>query len=510
MRDSDIVASIVAAGPGGLAQAYDTYAPEVFAYCRTLLREPADAADAVRATFLAADSRLAGLRDPGRLRPWLYAVARNQCLHWIRSGEALPAASPVFEVGGETAGADGGAGHALQGLLRAAFGGLGPGEREVVTLTLWQGLDTAETADVLGISRHRVQFLLARARRQLAASVSVLLLSGAGRENCGGLDALFAGRDGLLTVALRERVSRHVARCTVCARQRQHEMQCALDGLAPGVALTALAAEAGREAAEVPDSLRILVLDAPAGRDRGGAAGGAELSYPGTFGKDGFPKPAARPQPWSRRVASAAAIAVAVAAATVVVIALSGSPRGHSASAGGAPGASGLGTPGNGNGTGPAAGRLHPSAGTAPGGRGGVTVAIAPSPAPAAGSPRPASRSAAPPATPAQGAAATVALSSASSSAPAGQGTLSVSPSSLVLAPLLGGTCTLTAVGGPVSWSISEPSSLPGELVVSPASGTLADGQSTRVTITVNGLVSLDTQLTVSPGGLQITVDPGG
>jgi hypothetical protein len=81
-----------------------------------------------------------------------------------------------------------------------------------------------------------------------------------------------------------------------------------------------------------------------------------------------------------------------------------------------------------------------------------------------------------------------------------------VSPSSLVLAPLLGGTCTLTAVGGPVSWSISEPSSLLGELVVSPASGTLADGQSTQVTITVSGLASLDAQLTVSPGDLLITV----
>lgn len=49
----------------------------------------------------------------------------------------------------------------------------------------------------------------------------------------------------------------------------------------------------------------------------------------------------------------------------------------------------------------------------------------------------------------------------------------------------------------------------PGRLVVSPASGTLAAGQSTRVTITVNGLVGLDTQLTVSPGGLRIAVRLG-
>jgi hypothetical protein len=84
-----------------------------------------------------------------------------------------------------------------------------------------------------------------------------------------------------------------------------------------------------------------------------------------------------------------------------------------------------------------------------------------------------------------------------------------VSPLSIVLTPLLGKTVTLTAVDGPVNWSVSEPSSLLGELTVSPASGTLADNQSVQVTVSVSGLASLDTQLTVSPGGQQITVVVG-
>jgi hypothetical protein len=72
--------------------------------------------------------------------------------------------------------------------------------------------------------------------------------------------------------------------------------------------------------------------------------------------------------------------------------------------------------------------------------------------------------------------------------------------------PLLGGSTTLTAENGPVTWSISEPASLIGSLNVTPSSGTLAAGQSVTVTITVQGLVSLLTRLTVSPGGQQITV----
>jgi hypothetical protein len=81
-----------------------------------------------------------------------------------------------------------------------------------------------------------------------------------------------------------------------------------------------------------------------------------------------------------------------------------------------------------------------------------------------------------------------------------------VSPTTVLLSPLLGGSLTLTASGGPVSWSVSEPGSLLGELAVSPASGTVSAGRDATVTITASGLVSLDTQLTVEPGGQLVTV----
>ena len=85
MRDREMVAAIVAGDPAGLAAAYDSYAPALHAYCRSMLPEPADAADAVQDTFLIAAAKLAGLRDPDRLRPWLYAVARNECHRRLRA-----------------------------------------------------------------------------------------------------------------------------------------------------------------------------------------------------------------------------------------------------------------------------------------------------------------------------------------------------------------------------------------------------------------------------------------
>jgi len=57
----------------------------LYGYCRSLLSEPADAAGAVRDTFVVAQVKLPLLRDPSRLRPWLYAVARNECHRRLRA-----------------------------------------------------------------------------------------------------------------------------------------------------------------------------------------------------------------------------------------------------------------------------------------------------------------------------------------------------------------------------------------------------------------------------------------
>jgi hypothetical protein len=84
-------------------------------------------------------------------------------------------------------------------------------------------------------------------------------------------------------------------------------------------------------------------------------------------------------------------------------------------------------------------------------------------------------------------------------------GTISVSPSLVLLTPLLGNSFTITASGGPVTWSISEPSSVVGDVTLSRSAGTLAAGQSVTVTISTT-LAAVDSKITVSPGNEQVTV----
>jgi DNA-directed RNA polymerase specialized sigma24 family protein len=61
-----------------------------------MLREPEDAADAVEDTFIITVGRLDRLRDPRKLRPWLYAVARNECHSRVRPSHSAVPSPPDF------------------------------------------------------------------------------------------------------------------------------------------------------------------------------------------------------------------------------------------------------------------------------------------------------------------------------------------------------------------------------------------------------------------------------
>lgn len=537
MRDSEIVASIVAGEPEGLAAAYDKYAADLYGYCQSLLHGPDDAADAVQDTFVIAASKLAGLRDPERLRAWLFAVARNQCLRRLKSRRAsLPlqdAPEPPddsVDVGGEAERAE------TVALVRAAVGGLNDGERDVIN-QLWHGLEVPEVAAVLGVSRNYAYTLFSRARDQLEASVGVLLVGRAGRGDCATLDSLLGDWDGRVTALLRKRVGRHIDRCPVCSDRRRRELTPALlYGMSPG-ALLSLAALRGGIAlggarrfigplSRVRDGLSHLAGGSASQAPAAGAAVGRSAN---SFGGSGFPKPAhhglfGAPLRPHLPLAVGGTAAVAAAAAAVLVAVphpglVPGVPGGEPTANAPVPGGVPAGPPGPASGTppppgggprthGPLAGPASPGPGGASARSGSAVIARAagssrPSAAPTAGG-QAAGPATSAPATSAATAAVPTAVPASATSAAAG--TLSVSPTTVLISPLLGGSLRLTASGGPVSWSISEPASLLGALSVSPASGTLGAGDSVTVTITAAGLASLDSQLTVSPGGQVVTV----
>src|SRR5580693_8286931 len=330
MRDSEVVAAIVAGNPEGLAEAYDRYASPLYTYCRSLLREPADAADAVQDTFVIAASRLAELRDRNRLRPWLYAVARNECHRRLRA-RAVQVTTPLDEMPDVTDTSADVSGEAerdeLRTLLRSAVRGLNSGEQDLIELQLRQGLDAAEIAAVLGVSRNHAHALLSRARDQLEISLGALLVARSGRDDCAALNTMLMDWDGQLNVLMRKRINRHIENCPVCDERKKRELAPALLlGLAPLAALGAAA---------VPPGLREQVLRLASSNTPDAAAHRASVAQrTAPFGHHGFPKPLDPPKSswWRTRsgqAAAAAAAAAAVAALTLLAVALASSGPGH-------------------------------------------------------------------------------------------------------------------------------------------------------------------------------------
>ena len=469
-------------------------------------------------------------------------MARNECHRRLRenASAATSALDLLPEMSDESADVTGGAERAeLRTLLRSAVRGLNAGEQDLIELQLRQELDVTEIAAVLGVSRNHAHALLSRARDQLEISLGALLVARSGRADCAALSALLEDWDGQLNVLMRKRINRHIERCPACTERKRRELAPALLlGLAPLAALPVAAVPHGLRA----EVLRLASSDTPeAVAHRASVAQRAA-----TFGHHGFPKPLDPPKPawWrARRAQGAAAAAVVAAAAVLIALALAGGHHGRlsaltrgpsgGSTAGASVGATAPGTqPGSlaspgrsGNPTqpaGPASGAAQVSPPPLAGGTSPAAGGPSPSAPPTSHSSSPSSPSSPAPSTSRPtGSATPTATSTTTAPPPPAPGTLSVSPRTIVLSPLLGGTLTLTASGGPVTWSVTESSGLVGRLTVTPSSGRLLAGRSTTVTLSASGAATgltaqaavgndvgacVGCQLTVNPGGIKVTV----
>ena len=325
MDDREIVEAIVAGDLAGLAAAYDEHAASLYGYCRWMLSEPEDAADAVEETFAIAAGRLGGLRDPRKLRPWLYAVARNECHARLRTSQVgLGDPDDLSDAPELPERAE------LRRLVRATLDGLSPGEREVIELDLRHDLQGADLAAVIGVPRHQAHTLDSHARGELEKAVSALFVARTGRRACAELDLLLDGWDGQLTASTRKQVSRHIEECDACADRSHGALGLAVRyGMAP--------------LAELPPGLREEILDLCSDTSPEALSYRREVTQrAGAFLPNGFPQAVRAPRRRMvalSRVAAAVGVLVAVMATGVVtVLAFTGSHAPRQAAAGSSPG----------------------------------------------------------------------------------------------------------------------------------------------------------------------------
>jgi RNA polymerase sigma factor (sigma-70 family) len=228
MDDRALVAAIREGNSSGLAGAYDSYADALFSFCVSMLHDRASAEDAVQDTFIVLAQRVGQLRDATRLRPWLYAVARSQCLRQLRSARrTAPLETWEETVSAEPADFDAGVhGEQLQALVWQAMGGLNTGERAALELSLRHGLEGDDLAAALDVTRANANKLLERSRAELERSLAALLVA-RDPSRCPELAEIVTGWDGVMTPLMRKRLARHIDRCPECGEQKKRRVSAA-------------------------------------------------------------------------------------------------------------------------------------------------------------------------------------------------------------------------------------------------------------------------------------------
>ena len=76
--DAELVSSYLAGDRSALGSIYDRYGQSLFDTATAMTNNRDDASDMVQDVFVLAAERLGQLRDPSRLKPWLFAILRNE------------------------------------------------------------------------------------------------------------------------------------------------------------------------------------------------------------------------------------------------------------------------------------------------------------------------------------------------------------------------------------------------------------------------------------------------
>jgi RNA polymerase sigma-70 factor (ECF subfamily) len=173
--------SLLSGGPDAFERFVQHFRSKVFHYSRLICGQPEDAEEVAQETLLRVFQNLDQLRDPERIRPWVFQIARNACLMRRRrsvfapseelSLDAMPQEAPDSAALPDLA--------LLASELRAVVDRvileLPPSLRPVVLLRDREELSTEDTAQILELSPEVVRTRLHRGRQAMRQKLDCYL-----------------------------------------------------------------------------------------------------------------------------------------------------------------------------------------------------------------------------------------------------------------------------------------------------------------------------------------------
>lgn len=217
--DADLVLMARQGDQAAIGEIYDRYADRLFGFAFSMLRDREEAADAVHDVILRSSQKLDQLRDPTKLRSWLFSIARNEVTSRTRQRSRRDHRE-VPDMADDLPDADNSLiQNELQQLVWDAADGLQTRDRQLLELQM-QGLEGEELAQVLGVKVSHVHVLSSRMRDRMEKAVGSLLIARLGREDCDKLGALLSDWDGHFSLEIRSKVTRHIEDCDTCTKKR--------------------------------------------------------------------------------------------------------------------------------------------------------------------------------------------------------------------------------------------------------------------------------------------------
>jgi RNA polymerase sigma-70 factor, ECF subfamily len=170
--ETRLARALLAGETGAFDRFVEHFRSRIFHYSWLMCGQPEDAEEVAQETLLKVFENFAALREPERVRPWVFRIARNACLMQRRKSVFAPAHElsldelpPGAEAADEASPADTRMLRAeLRAVLDRAIMELPLAYRPVVVLRDIEELSTEDTAQILDLSPDVVKTRLHRGR----------------------------------------------------------------------------------------------------------------------------------------------------------------------------------------------------------------------------------------------------------------------------------------------------------------------------------------------------------
>jgi len=237
LTDVELERRAAAGDRDAFGELYERHCRRVYDFLLRMTQDPHEAEDLMQETFVRAMKSLSDEKAGGAsFSTWLLTIARNLALTRIerrkrtvplvvdeedRETEGIPAYLVVdedrFADPAEATGAK-----ETVGLVWQAAAALNPKDYSLLDLHVRQGLDSAEIATVLGVSKGNAYTMLSRLKNTFEEAVASLVMFKRGRSYCPQLDRILSdNRIHEMSVSARKLISQHTSECETCREQRR-------------------------------------------------------------------------------------------------------------------------------------------------------------------------------------------------------------------------------------------------------------------------------------------------